>query len=676
MKTTLLRNLGLGSGLLVAGMMALVACGSDNNEPAFTPSTGGSSGSAGSAGASNQCNATEQLCNGACTPVKFDINNCGMCGKKCAGGEVCSDGACALTCGGGTTKCGDKCVDTALDVANCGGCDKPCAAGESCTAGKCACPDNGTACEGKCVNLKEDAKNCGACGTACPADQGCVDGKCACKDPDVMCGGACVNVQKDMKNCGSCGTACKATEVCAAGSCTETACPGGLTKCGVDCVNTNTDSSNCGGCAAACTGGKSCVAGACIVCDSATTDCDGDGWLVSRGRLLRQAGHLRSGACEGSIRAQSKSSATPSTTTATPRPTCSTWKTRCPATRAWPPTRRPRWTTPRRSALCRTTEETPADKKNKTWGLIDVKILRADGTPLEDWKAISIRDKFGSIQPAPLEGGRMVVMSSGIASDATQTDPGPNSSPTDTNVDSQHSPTSSVDISYGSSPYSVKDWYAAPNPPLKPANGLPDSPSCSASDSSEANDSVMIVLRMRAPTNVRAFSFNSYFFSSEYPEYVCTSYNDQFIALVDTPSGTPAPIPNPIDKNLMTYSNNGKLWPIGINIAHDTSLFAVCESQAANSTCWDDDVSAQSCVLGPGQLAGTGFDLKTDDYYGDGCYVGGGTYWLTTAGNVIPGEIIELRIAIWDVGDSAFDSLAVIDGFKWLASATLPGTGN
>jgi len=37
---------------------------------------------------------------------------------------------------------------------------------------------------------------------------------------------------------------------------------------------------------------------------------------------------------------------------------------------------------------------------------------------------------------------------------------------------------------------------------------------------------------------------------------------------------------------------------------------------------------------------------------------------------------VEIRIAIWDVGDSAFDSLAVIDGFKWLATATLPGTGS
>ena len=41
--------------------------------------------------------------------------------------------------------------------------------------------------------------------------------------------------------------------------------------------------------------------------------------------------------------------------------------------------------------------------------------------------------------------------------------------------------------------------------------------------------------------------------------------------------------------------------------------------------------------------------------------VGGGTGWLTISGNVMPGEVMELRIAIWDAGDSAFDSLVILD---------------
>ena len=44
------------------------------------------------------------------------------------------------------------------------------------------------------------------------------------------------------------------------------------------------------------------------------------------------------------------------------------------------------------------------------------------------------------------------------------------------------------------------------------------------------------------------------------------------------------------------------------------------------------------------------------------------------AENAVPGQIVELRIAIWDVGDTALDSLALIDDFKWLPNATLPST--
>jgi hypothetical protein len=79
-----------------------------------------------------------------------------------------------------------------------------------------------------------------------------------------------------------------------------------------------------------------------------------------------------------------------------------------------------------------------------------------------------------------------------------------------------------------------------PNGALKGAYQLPHAPGCGAATADNtATDSVMVRLRLRAPTNAKAFSFNSYFFSAEYPEYVCSTYNDQLIALVDTPSGTP-----------------------------------------------------------------------------------------------------------------------------------------
>jgi hypothetical protein len=54
--------------------------------------------------------------------------------------------------------------------------------------------------------------------------------------------------------------------------------------------------------------------------------------------------------------------------------------------------------------------------------------------------------------------------------------------------------------------------------------------------------------------------------------------------------------------------------------------------------------------------------------------MGGGTGWLTTTGNVKPGEIITIRIAIWDTSDHALDSLAAVDNFLWSATPSTPGT--
>jgi hypothetical protein len=713
---------GTGGGSVTCPGATL--CGETCTNLTFDPANCGMCGKACAAGevcSNGNCAATcsggATECNGTCTNTGFDPNNCGSCGKTCAAGEVCSAGQCANACLGGTTNCSSKCVDTTIDPLNCGSCGKACAMGEVCPAGQCAtvcsggatkcgtscvdtdndpancgmcgkacptgqvctggqcgtlCQANLTKCGSTCVDSKHDPLNCGACGHACAPGEACVNGTCGfCLTGFTQCNATCVDEQTDPKNCGGCNVVCATDQVCSAGMCASM-CGPGLTACNQKCLNLQTDVKNCGSCGHACAAGESCTNGACQACDSNTTDCDGDGWMVADGDCCDKPGLcgaqpelVNPGAIEvvgngidDNCNGLTDLFDTQDTVSCDAMLTSNSMD---PLDYA------------KAIGICRQTQEAPALLKDKTWGLIDAKILRADGSPLQDYQAISIRQGFGSIAPSSTEGKSVMVMSSGIASDATQTMPGPNGgAPSGFNVSTSHMPLSDVSISSGGSAHSVKDWYATPNPPLKAANGLPNSPGCSSGSDPTANDSVMLYLRLRAPTNVKAFSFNSYFFSAEYPEYVCTTFNDQFIALVDTPNGVPSPIANPIDKNLMTYTQGSKQWPIGINIAAGTSLFAVCDSQATNPMCWDTSVSPLSCSLGSSQLMGTGFEAPT----GSTCTIGGGTFWLTTAGNVIPGDIVELRIAIWDVGDSAFDSLAVIDGFKWLANATLPGTGN
>jgi len=71
---------------------------------------------------------------------------------------------------------------------------------------------------------------------------------------------------------------------------------------------------------------------------------------------------------------------------------------------------------------------------------------------------------------------------------------------------------------------------------------------------------------------------------------------------------------------------------------------------------------------------GTGFDDAASGSCDTNSVTGGATGWLVTSGNVTPGEVITLRIAIWDTSDHAFDSLAVIDGFQWSVDVAQPGT--
>ncbi len=274
---------------------------------------------------------------------------------------------------------------------------------------------------------------------------------------------------------------------------------------------------------------------------------------------------------------------------------------------------------------------------NGSWGIVGTPTLtRANGAGSIDNLQIAVSQQFGTdesniaIFPPPpsagVPGGTMAVLSSGRARD-------------------MNDPDATALKTYR---YETSNLNSAPADFTTPHGGLPQtSATCPAG--TYANDSVMLTLQLKVPTNALSFSFNFRFFSQEYWKWTCDTdgYNDFFIAMLYTgAAGIPA------DKNISFDQNSSY---ISVN---SSAFFTVCEAK-----------SGYTCPDGASALAGTGYGEK---YYYDATNydMGGGTKWLTTAAPVVPGETITLKFVIWDTNDRDRDSLVIIDNFKWSAQGT------
>ncbi|HEY5923719.1 MAG TPA: choice-of-anchor L domain-containing protein [Kofleriaceae bacterium] len=296
-----------------------------------------------------------------------------------------------------------------------------------------------------------------------------------------------------------------------------------------------------------------------------------------------------------------------------------------------------------------------ATMSDKKWGLISARFTLTNGSGAPNADQRSIRPSFGGTTVRA--GSSFAVLSTGNAAAVGQTNPN--------YVAFQQGRTIG-----GSSP-APADWIAANG------NKLPNAPGCPAPTGTTANDPIMLELQIRTPTNAKSFKLSTNFLSSEYPEWTCSAFNDFFVVLLDsTYSGQPA---NPADKNLAVYrAPTMQTYPVGVNLAHgNTGLFQQCKNGGTGCALGATAGTISTCT-GTGELTGTGMDVANPGglfgYCGTNNLMGGGTGWLVTAGNVVGGEIITLRIAIWDTSDGALDSLSILDNFEWSVDASTPGT--
>lgn len=634
-----------------------------------------------------------------------------------------TSGACALDCSTNQAApvcdpASGQCVaclpgnDTCIDGQYCDSTSKTCAVG--CTADTdCIAPLVCNTTTHQCAGCATDSQ-CAAgsiCGPTGECAQGCSASQ-PCQAGAECCAGACADVKSDPLHCGGCNKPCdklpNATLSCAAGICGLGACAAGFADCNVDkadgCEWDLTASGPCSckpGDMKACYSGPPgtmgvgpCVGGTskCDATGSAWGPCagetiptldscndgidndcdgkadnppdqDGDGWTACQGDCcdspadcgspnlvnpgaFEVAGNMVDDDCDGTV---DNVLAGCDTGLASNSGIATDYA--------------------KAIDLCASTVEVPATPQQKKWGVISANFFKADGTGSPSVNAKSIRTGFGS-GVTPLMGSSIAVLSTGVA--AAQTAPN-NKLPAWAAFQGGQSSgiTSGVPA----------DWLAANGGNFPNAPGCPD-----PQGGAVANDPVMLKVRVRTPTNANSFSVSTFFYSSEYPEWVCSAFNDFFLTLLDsTFLPGPGQVANPTDKNLAFYDQppaGGPVYPIGVNLAFgNTGLFSQCLNGPTGCGMGSTPGTTNTCT-GITQLVGTGFDVVNppSQFAGEPAVcgasnrAGGGTGWLKTGGNVKPGETIELRFVTWDTGDGWYDSVVLLDNFTWSVSASTPGT--
>ncbi|OJY26685.1 MAG: hypothetical protein BGO98_06635 [Myxococcales bacterium 68-20] len=196
-----------------------------------------------------------------------------------------------------------------------------------------------------------------------------------------------------------------------------------------------------------------------------------------------------------------------------------------------------------------------ADPNGTSWGVVEAKWVRPDGSSLSNKVGVGILEKFGV--NAPQLGASMLALSSGKAAEGAPV-------------------TTDKGYSHGT-----------------PAGYPKESPACPGVKTGQARDGVALELTIRVPTNAQSFSYQQNFFTQEYPDFICNKFNDFFVTMMN-------PVPAGLADGNIAFDQDTN--PISVN----NSLLQVCEPGTHGPT--PQTEKTFDCPLGVGMLSGTGFE--------------------------------------------------------------------
>jgi len=266
----------------------------------------------------------------------------------------------------------------------------------------------------------------------------------------------------------------------------------------------------------------------------------------------------------------------------------------------------------------------------KDWGVVSATWVMADGLPPPQEALVNFHLGHGLLTHlganiALRKGERMLALSSGTARNPDE--PG-------------YQPVSGFPKGYQCS---------------HPAGFPIESSTCMGVVTGTPNDPTGVQIEVRTPSNAHGISFDFYFLTYEWPHYICSQYNDFFVALL-----TPPP-PNQLTANI-SFDSQGN--PVSVNNA----FLEVCGCMGNPPNPCIAGMKSFTCALGNVDLIGTGFGFDYDQGGEDHAATG----WLNTKAPIEPASTMSLRWAVYDSGDGVLDSTTLIDNFRWIAEAGTP----
>jgi hypothetical protein len=282
--------------------------------------------------------------------------------------------------------------------------------------------------------------------------------------------------------------------------------------------------------------------------------------------------------------------------------------------------------------LCQTIQKASDPK----WGLISAKYTKGyNQTAAPPAGQHGILKSFGSVVK-PREGDAFGVLSTGWARA----------------YDSDNGPQNAFKAGSGLAPFSLLGG------PL-PAGYPKSSGNCPTIGG--AWDIAVVHLEIKTPANAQGFQFDFNFYSGEWPEWVCSPFNDGFIAYLKSQAFNNGAPDN------VSFDSKGA--PVSVNNA----FFDRCTPNSKVG-CATGGSATAACPGGESELAGTGFEDRGTYCGGKQTTGGGATGWLTSQAPVKGGETITLEFYIWNSGDDSYNSSVLLDNFRWVPKPVVAQT--